>query len=153
MLEEHRKRRPEHETNSPAARLDVAGSIAFSGTVDGRDVSADGATLDAHVTDFNNPHQVTAAQLGIEEDLTKAGIVPGADFSGNPAATATVAFAEPVPVGTTYAVVLTAVTSDGKQTFTPNVLAKSESGFTATLGTGPSADLVEVGWLARPVGE
>lgn len=140
-------------TDTPAARLDVVGSIAVSGTVDGRDVSADGATLDAHVVDFNNPHQVTAAQLGIDEDATKAGVVAGAAFAGTPAATATVTFAEPFDPGTSFVVLLTAVTSDDQHTFTPNVLTKDETGFTVTLGPGPSADLVEVAWLARPVGE
>jgi len=33
-------------------------------TVDGRDISADGATLDGHVADTSNPHSVTVAQIG-----------------------------------------------------------------------------------------
>jgi hypothetical protein len=139
-------------TNTPAARLDVVGDIAVSGTVDGRDVSADGATLDAHVTDFDNPHQVTAEQLGIEEDQTKAGIVAAAGFAGNPS-TVTVSFATPFPAGTSYALLLTAVTDDDKKTASPTVLAKSEAGFTVTLGNGGSSHVVEVDWLARPVGE
>jgi hypothetical protein len=139
-------------TNTPAARLDVVGDIAVSGTVDGRDVSADGATLDAHVTDFDNPHQVTAEQLGIEEDETKAGVVAAAAFSGNPS-TVTVSFATPFPAGTSYALLLTAVTDDDKKTASPTVLAKSEAGFTVTLGNGGSSHVVEVDWLARPVGE
>ncbi len=51
-------------TRNPSAKLDVRGDIALTGTVDGRDIAADGSTLDAHVADFNNPHQVTAEQLG-----------------------------------------------------------------------------------------
>ncbi|MFP3939883.1 MAG: hypothetical protein ACLF0P_06215 [Thermoanaerobaculia bacterium] len=186
----------------PAERLEVAGGIAVSGTVDGRDLGADGATLDAHVGDFDNPHQVSAAQagadpagtaasavaghesafdhgnipsalpvpvseggtgatdatgaranLGIEEDPTKVGTVAAADFAGAPAATATVTFAEPFPTGTSYAVVLTAVTSDAKSTFTANVVGKDETGFTVTLGLGGTTDLEEVDWLARPVGQ
>lgn len=39
-------------------------SLVTSGTVDGRDVSADGSTLDAHVASTSNPHAVTAAQAG-----------------------------------------------------------------------------------------
>ena len=51
-------------TDSPGARLDVDGSIELTGTVDGRDIAADGSTLDSHVADLNNPHQVTAEQVG-----------------------------------------------------------------------------------------
>lgn len=39
-------------------------NISLSGTVDGRDVSVDGSTLDAHIVNFSNPHNVTAAQVG-----------------------------------------------------------------------------------------
>ena len=185
-------------TGAPAARLDVAGDLAVAGTVDGRDVAADGATLAAHVADFANPHQVTAAQagadpagaaasavagheaafdhanipsalpvpiaeggtgatdaagaranLGIAE--TKAGIVAAAAFSGNPATT-TVTFAEPFPAGTTYVVLLTAVTDDVKKVETPNLVAKDETGFTVTLGE-KGQNLVELDWLARPATE
>jgi hypothetical protein len=187
-------------TSTPSARLDVAGDVAVSGTVDGRDVAADGATLDAHVTDFDNPHQVTASQagadpagtaagavtaheaafdhgnipsalpvpvteggtgatdaataranLGIVDDSTKAGIVPAASFAGNPAL-ATVTFATAYPAGTSYVVELTAYTSDAKKVTTANLVARDETGFTVTLG-GAVKDLVEVDWLARPVGE
>jgi len=55
-----------------ASGMDVFGTALFrqditmSGNtlVDGRDISADGATLDAHLIDFSNPHQVTADQIG-----------------------------------------------------------------------------------------
>ncbi len=57
-------------TRSPGAKLDVRGDIALTGTVDGRDVAADGSTLDAHVADFNNPHQVTAEQVGAISQAT-----------------------------------------------------------------------------------
>lgn len=36
-------------------------NITLSGTVDGRDVAADGSTLDAHVADMANPHTTTLA--------------------------------------------------------------------------------------------
>jgi len=37
-------------------------SVESGVTVDGRDISADGATLDSHLVDYDNPHQVTAEQ-------------------------------------------------------------------------------------------
>jgi len=51
------------QTKLAAAAVTV-GSLVTSGTVDGRDVSADGAALDAHVASTSNPHSVTAAQAG-----------------------------------------------------------------------------------------
>jgi hypothetical protein len=47
-----------------AGSLHVAGNIEVTGTVDGRDVSADGAKLDAHVGRTDNPHNTTATQAG-----------------------------------------------------------------------------------------
>lgn len=38
-------------TNTPSESLDVVGNIAVSGTVDGRDVAADGSTQDSHIAD------------------------------------------------------------------------------------------------------
>jgi len=42
-----------------------AASLITSGNVDGRDVSADGTTLDNHVANTSNPHSVTKAQVGL----------------------------------------------------------------------------------------
>jgi hypothetical protein len=48
-----------------AGNLRVTGNVEVSGTVDGRDVSADGTKLDAHVAiTSGNPHGTTAAQVG-----------------------------------------------------------------------------------------
>lgn len=44
--------------------ISVAGKVLVTGTVDGRDVSADGAKLDTHAGSTNNPHSTTAAQVG-----------------------------------------------------------------------------------------
>ncbi|NTW02285.1 MAG: hypothetical protein HGA19_13555 [Oscillochloris sp.] len=44
--------------------VNITGDIIASGRVDGRDVSADGTRLDQHVTNTNNPHATTAAQVG-----------------------------------------------------------------------------------------
>ena len=46
------------------ANLRVNGNIEATGTVDGRDVSADGTKLDQHVASTANPHGTTAAQVG-----------------------------------------------------------------------------------------
>jgi len=48
-----------------AVTVDDSGNIATSGTVDGRDVSADGSTLDSHVASTANPHSVTKTQVGL----------------------------------------------------------------------------------------
>ncbi len=50
----------------PRAGGQMSGNITMAGaeTVDGRDLSADGSALDAHVADTTNPHSVTAAQVG-----------------------------------------------------------------------------------------
>lgn len=44
--------------------LSVTGNILVTGTVDGRDVSVDGATLDTHKARTDNPHGTTATQVG-----------------------------------------------------------------------------------------
>ena len=59
-------------TTTPSEKLDVSGNIAVSGTVDGRDVAADGTKLDgieasADVTDATN---VTAAGALMDSELT-----------------------------------------------------------------------------------
>ncbi len=53
--------------HTPAEAVDVVGNIALTGTVDGRDVAADGAALDAHTASTSNPHSVTKAQIGLSE--------------------------------------------------------------------------------------
>lgn len=94
------------------------------------------------------------SNLGIEEDVTKVGILPASAFSGNPA-TATVTFAEPVPASTTFVVLLTPVTNDARKLVAVSLLDKNTTGFTVVRDSAPRGGepLVEVGWLARPVGE
>ncbi|MFM6405195.1 MAG: hypothetical protein ACKPGT_11270, partial [Microcystis sp.] len=41
------------------SNLRVTGNLEVTGTVDGRDVSADGTELDSHTSNTNNPHQTT----------------------------------------------------------------------------------------------
>jgi len=50
---------------APTEKLDVVGNIAVSGTVDGRDVAADGTAQDNHIASTANPHSVTKAQVGL----------------------------------------------------------------------------------------
>ena len=57
--------------------LSGIGNITLSGTVDGRDVSADGTTLDSHVGNTSNPHSTTLALAlvsGNDTDGTGLGI-------------------------------------------------------------------------------
>jgi hypothetical protein len=44
--------------------IDDLGNITTPGEVDGRDVSADGSSLDSHLGNTSNPHSVTADQVG-----------------------------------------------------------------------------------------
>lgn len=66
-----------------AATIDDSGNIATPGTVDGRDVSADGATLDAHVANLSNPHVVTAAQVGNTTAQWNANQLQGTNVSAS----------------------------------------------------------------------
>jgi hypothetical protein len=45
-------------------------NITLSGTVDGRDISTDGATLDAHVASISNPHATTLNQVLVADNDT-----------------------------------------------------------------------------------
>jgi hypothetical protein len=47
-----------------AATIDDSGNIATSGTVDGRDVAADGTAQDSHIADTANPHATDIENLG-----------------------------------------------------------------------------------------
>lgn len=67
----------------------IANNLAFTSTqtVDGRDVSVDGAALDAHVGSTSNPHSVTAAQAGAAPTSrtisTTAPMTGGGDLSAD----------------------------------------------------------------------
>jgi len=43
--------------------IDDAGNLSVPGTVNGRDISADGTNLDTHIADNSNPHGITLATL------------------------------------------------------------------------------------------
>jgi len=62
-------------------------SLVAGQTVDGRDVSVDGSTLDTHVANTSNPHSVTAAQVGSPPNARAitagAGMTGGGDLSAD----------------------------------------------------------------------
>ena len=88
------------------------------------------------------------ANLGIAEDETQNGVLPYPAFSGSPA-TATVTFASAFPAGTTYSVLLTALSNDVNSPLSAYLVAKDETGFTVALN-GSLDNLVELDWMARP---
>jgi hypothetical protein len=51
--------------NNPTATLDIEGSLVTSGNVNGRNITIDGTSQDAHIANTNNPHSVTKAQVGL----------------------------------------------------------------------------------------
>lgn len=60
---------------SDAGDLSGLNDITLAGTVDGRDVAADGTTLDNHVADTSNPHTTTLA-LALSSGSTTGGTGP-----------------------------------------------------------------------------
>ncbi|MDG2303971.1 MAG: hypothetical protein P8R42_04820 [Candidatus Binatia bacterium] len=180
--------------------LEVVGSIGVTGTVDGRDVSADGATLDGisggistnasnisanttaiagkadasavaanttaignnttdvatnktaidtHVGDTSNPHNVTAAQLGIPSgpggDL-QAGILEQSDFTttGSPR-TAEVTFSSPRTQP--YVLVLGLVSKNAKLLGNATILEQRADGFTVGMPKTNMRKLVQLNWM------
>ena len=51
-------------TPAQKALLNIAGDLQSSGTVNGRNVAADGQALDQHIANLLNPHGTTAEQVG-----------------------------------------------------------------------------------------
>ncbi len=103
-------------------------------------IGADGSYL---ASDGSNPVWRVFLQ-------SKAGRVVAASFTGNPkkaTVTFSTAFAD-----ANYAVVVTAVTSNGK-TFAPNVENQIAGSFDINLGTNNKTDLVQVNWVAKKDGE
>ena len=180
--------------------LEVVGNINVTGTVDGRDVSADGATLDGissgistnasnisanttaiagkadasavaanttaignnttdvatnktaidtHVGDTSNPHNVTAAQLGITSgpggDL-QAGILEPSDFTKKGAPrTAEVTFSSPRT--SPYVVVLGLVSKNSKLLGDATILEQRADGFTVGMPQTNMKKLVQLNWM------
>lgn len=64
--DDHLQYLPVSGSRAMTGALDMGGfAISNVGNVDGRDVSADGSTLDSHVANTSNPHSVTKAQVGL----------------------------------------------------------------------------------------
>jgi len=56
--------------NNPTEALDVVGNIAVSGTIDGRNVSSDGATQDSHIAANSNVHGISGTIVGTTDTQT-----------------------------------------------------------------------------------
>lgn len=73
-----------------SGNLSGLGNITLSGTVDGRDVDADGTTLDNHVANTNNPHATDVGNLGsgtlaeLNTAITDATLITDAPSDGTP---------------------------------------------------------------------
>lgn len=125
-------------TTSPAERLDVAGNIAVSGAVDGRDVSDDGIALDT-------------ARAWLAH--TRTGVIPAASCGPTPSSGlggcwARVTFAQPYESASSYSVSITPVGTQVIERF--QIVEKTAAGFVVWLST--RAGLVEVDWQTQPVG-
>ena len=125
----------------------TAKDISVAGTVDGRDVSADGARLDSHLLDKGNPHDTTVDQvlaktggtvagaltvnnLLTAKDISVAGTVDGRDVSADGARLDSHLLDKGNPHGTTVDQVL-ALTSgviSGGLTLTGQITAASPTG-------------------------
>jgi len=57
------------QLGSAASQIAIPGTLTVAETINGRKIGDDGAHLDAHLADMNNPHGVTAALLGALSSL------------------------------------------------------------------------------------
>ena len=95
--------------------------------------------------DVNVTGTINAASIG---SSSKAGVIPAGAFSAKPIMAAVVF---DTPFAGAYAVVITPVVSDTKKVLSANVVSKNANGFSVALKK--TKNLVEVDWIARPVGE
>jgi hypothetical protein len=157
--------------NSSLSILDT-GDISFVGnlgladeaTVDGRDVSADGALLDSlsdsarmvgiiPASAFDMPSRAEAAWAWLAWEMFGTPLPPSRP------ATADVTLATPYEQGQSYVVTLTAVSSNGSTDCSPVVMTgRDHIGFTVSLGehTGPPTSdprraITEVHWTTQLV--
>lgn len=115
--------------------VDVAGALEVGGTINGRDLAADGARLDA--------------AMGGMTDV-KAGVIPIAAFSKQ-RPSAAVTFQTPYGQSDVYVVMFTVVTKRGRPPM-PLLTEKSPTGFTVSLGTRRAGGVTEVQWFTHLVG-
>ncbi len=95
----------------------VTGDMNVQGKLNGRDIAADGGTLDAHVASHSNPHQVTPAQIGalpIQGGTLTGGlnINQGLSVAGNLAVNGTINGSLAANLVGTAQIVSNAVTAD-----------------------------------------
>jgi len=89
----------------------ISGAVNYvsSGLVNGRNVAADGTTLDNHVSNFNNPHMTTAAQVGNTVAQWNASELQGVSISSTtPTSTQVLAYNGSVWIPTTLSVLTSA---------------------------------------------
>jgi hypothetical protein len=162
------------EPGAPNSSLSIldSGDISFAGnlgladeaTVDGRDVSADGALLDSLSDSARMAGIISASAFDMPSRAEAAWAWLAWEMFGTPLppswpATADVTLATPYEEGENYVVILTAVSSDGSAECQPVVVSgRGHTGFTVSLGkySGPPASdprrrITEVHWTTQLV--
>ena len=138
-------------TTAIAGKAD-ASAVAANTTAIGNnttDVATNKTAIDTHVGDTSNPHNVTAAQLGIPSgpggDL-QAGILEQSDFTttGSPR-TAEVTFSSPRTQP--YVLVLGLVSKNAKLLGNATILEQRADGFTVGMPKTNMRKLVQLNWM------
>lgn len=116
--------------------ISAGGSISLPNgqTVDGRDVSVDGANLDSHIANVANPHAVTKTQVGLANVTNDAQLTRAAnDWSGFSAKTTL--------VGADSFLIEDSAAGGAKKLATVNDLVSASSGnFSESVSAQASAD-------------
>ena len=112
--------------------------------------------LATHVADTNNPHGVTAEQLGLSGGGgglggAQAGIIESAEFVLNRGQPAVVEVVLDPPIDGDYVVSITNVTDSPRKTLRSAVSAKTSNGFTISVIRQGFDTLEEVNWSAIPL--
>ena len=110
--------------------------------------------LATHVADTNNPHGVTAEQLGLSGGGlgdAQAGIIGSAEFVLSRGQPAVVEVVLDPPIAGDYVVSLTNVTNTPRKTLRSVVSGKTSNGFTINVIRQGFDALEEVNWAAIPL--
>ena len=110
--------------------------------------------LATHVADTNNPHGVTAEQLGLSGGGlgdAQAGIIGSAEFVLSRGQPAVVEVVLDPPIAGDYVVSLTNVTNTPRKTLRSVVSGKTSNGFTISVIRQGFDALEEVNWAAIPL--